>query len=68
MAAASMTTEPELARATTATVRRKLVQVPARVAFLRPRITLHLPHAWPWQEPWTRLFDRAADPPSFAAS
>ena len=50
----------DLAKATTATVRRKLVQVPARVATSARRVTLHLPRAWPWENAWTRLFDRVA--------
>ena len=63
-AAGTLTAAPELAKATTATVRRKLIHVPARVASSARRITLHLPHAWPWREAWTRLFDRVADPPA----
>ena len=67
-AAASFTAAPELAKATTATVRRKLIHVPARVASSARRITLHLPDAWPWHDPWTRLFDRVADPPATVQS
>ena len=67
-AAASLTAAPELAKATTATVRRTLIHVPARVASSARRITLHLPDAWPWREPWTRLFNRVADPPATALS
>ena len=40
-------TEPALATATTATIRRKLITVPARVASSARRITLHIPQAWP---------------------
>lgn len=53
-----------LARATTATIRRTLITVPARVATSARRITLHLPQAWPWQTAWTALFDRVNDPPA----
>ncbi len=67
-AAAVLTEAPELVRATTATVRRKLIHVPARVASSARRITLHLPQAWPWQQPWTHLFDRVADPPAITSS
>ena len=67
-AAASLTAAPQLAKATTATVRRKLIHVPARVASSARRITLHLPEAWPWHKAWTRLFDRVADPPATAPS
>jgi hypothetical protein len=54
----------ELARATTATVRRKLIQIPCRIATSARRLTLHLPQDWPWQAAWTQLNDRVADPPS----
>ena len=67
-AAAVLTEAPELVKATTATVRRKLIHVPARVASSARRITLHLPQAWPWQQPWTHLFDRVADPPAITSS
>ena len=40
-------TAPELAKATTATIRRKLIAVPARVATSARRITLHLPTRGP---------------------
>ena len=67
-AAAALTAAPELVRATTATVRRKLIHVPARVASSARRITLHLPQHWPWQQPWTHLFDRVSDPPATAST
>jgi hypothetical protein len=59
---------PEFAKATTPTVRRKLINVPARVAISGRRITLHLPLGWPWQRPWTELFDRVSDPPPAVAA
>ena len=61
--AAGTVAAPDLARATTATIRRKLITVPARVASSARRITLHLPRAWPWETAWTALFDRVSDPP-----
>ncbi|MBO0847798.1 MAG: transposase, partial [Nocardioides sp.] len=61
--AAGTLAAPDLARATTATVRRKLINVPARVASSARRITLHLPTSWPWQIAWTTVFDRVSDPP-----
>jgi len=67
-AAATLTAAPDLVKATTATVRRKLIHVPARVATSARRITLHLPQHWPWQQPWTHLFDRVADPPATAST
>jgi hypothetical protein len=62
--AAASLTDRQLARATTATIRRKLIAVPARIATSARRITMHLPQAWPWQDAWTALFDRINDPPT----
>jgi hypothetical protein len=61
---AASLTEPQIAKATTATIRRKLITVPARVAASARRITLHLPYAWPWEPAWIALFDRVSDPPT----
>jgi hypothetical protein len=66
--AAGTISAPDLARATTATIRRKLITVPARVATSARRITLHLPKSWPWETAWTALFDRVSDPPSVLAT
>jgi hypothetical protein len=66
--AAAALSGPALARATTGTVRRKLVHVPARLARSARRLTLHLPSAWPWQTAWADLFTRVSDPPAAAAS
>jgi hypothetical protein len=66
--AAASLSAADLARATTATVRRKLVHIPCRVATSARCITLHLPRDWPWEEAWTRLITRIADPPPAAAS
>lgn len=66
--AAASLTDPQMAKATTATVRRKLIIVPARVATSARCIALHLPHAWPWESAWTALFDRVNDPPPALAA
>jgi hypothetical protein len=62
--AAAVVTGPALARATTATIRRKLIAVPSRIATSARRITLHLPAAWPWEAAWTRLFTHGCGPPT----
>jgi hypothetical protein len=62
--AAATLTGPALARATTATIRRTLIAVPARVATSARRVTLHLPHGWPWETAWTRLFTHGCGPPT----
>jgi hypothetical protein len=61
--AAATLTGHGLAKATTATIRRKLIAVPARVASSARRVTLHLPTAWPWETAWSDLFARACGPP-----
>lgn len=57
-----------LARATTATIRRTLISVPARLARTARRIILHLPDAWPWQTAFDRLFTATHAPPPPAAA
>jgi len=61
--AAATITGPGLAKATTATIRRKLIAVPARVASSARRVTIHLPAHWPWETAWSDLFNRACGPP-----
>jgi len=43
------------ARVTTGTIRTQLINVPARLARSARRLTLHLPHDWPWQHAWQQL-------------
>jgi hypothetical protein len=64
--AAANLTGPALTKATTATIRRKLITVPARVATSARRLTLHLPTAWPWETSWTQLFTHGCGPPDMA--
>ena len=59
--AAATITGPGLAKATTATIRRKLIAVPARVASSARRMTLHLPADWPWQTPGATCSPGPAD-------
>jgi hypothetical protein len=66
--AAGTITGPALAKATTATIRRKLISVPARIASSARRVTMHLPTAWPWQDAWLRLFTHGQGPPLIAAN
>jgi hypothetical protein len=54
--AAATLTGPRLARARTATIRRTLITVPARIASSARRLTLHLPRDWPWETAWNTLF------------
>ena len=61
--AAATITGPTLAKARTATIRRKLIMVPARIATSARRLRLHLPKDWPWETPWTVLYTHICGPP-----
>jgi hypothetical protein len=54
--AAAALTGPALAKARTATIRRTLITVPARIASSARRLNLHLPRDWPWESAWKTLF------------
>ncbi|MDX2378112.1 IS1380 family transposase [Microbacterium sp. LRZ72] len=55
-----------LAKATTATIRRTLIHIPARLARSARRTTMHLPAAWPWETAYNRLFANTHAPPPAA--
>lgn len=55
--AAATITGPALAKARTATIRRTLITVPARIAYSARRLRLHLPQDWPWETAWKTLFN-----------
>jgi hypothetical protein len=61
--AAAALTGTRLAKATTGTIRRTLIAVPARVATSARPLMLHLPQAWPWQHAWSWLFTQICGPP-----
>jgi hypothetical protein len=44
------------ARARGSTLRRKIINVPARLARPQRRPVLHLPTHWPWRRPWLQLW------------
>jgi hypothetical protein len=50
------------ARATTATIRAHLINVPARLARRARRLTLHLPQRWPWEPAWANLHTAVHQP------
>lgn len=52
------------AKATTATIRRQLITVAARVTRSARQSTLRLPAGWPWADPWQALFTAATGPPT----
>ncbi len=57
-----------MARATTATIRHRIVTAPARVARRSRRLVLHLPEGWTWESQWRRLFDHGHSPPVVVSS
>ena len=66
--AAATLTGPQLATATSGTVRRTLIAVPARLASSARRLVLHLPLPWPWQQAWGSLFQQTCGPPATTKS
>lgn len=52
------------ARATTATIRRHLVCVAARITRTARTLTLRLPQHWPWADTWHGLFHATHAPPT----
>lgn len=59
-------TGTELAAARSGTIRRKLINLPARLATSARRITLHLPADWPWETAWSTAYTAACGPPPAA--
>ena len=64
--AAARIASETLGRARTATVRRTLVSVAARIANQARHWLLHLPRAWPWQTQLEHLYDTVHSPPAAA--
>jgi hypothetical protein len=56
------------AKATTATIRRQLINVPARAIRTARRLHLRLPANWPWADDRLDMFTAAVDPPTRAAA
>jgi hypothetical protein len=46
-----------------ASLRTKIINVPARIAATGRRLIMHLPTRWPWATGWTRLWTTATGPP-----
>ena len=56
----------QFAKATTATIKAKIINVAARIASSARRIRLHLPAKWLWETRWTKLFHAIYPPPKIA--
>jgi hypothetical protein len=63
MRAAGTLASTHHAKATTATIRAQLITVPARISSSARRLRLHLPTAWPWEDPWQAMFTAALEKP-----
>lgn len=68
--AAAVIADPagKLGRAVTQTIRRTLVNVPARIARSARKLRLHLPKCWPWAREWAALLTRSTSPPGITVS
>lgn len=55
-----------MATARWATLRTRIIGVPARIARTGRRLVLHLPADWPWAPGWNLLWQNAAGPPTTA--
>jgi hypothetical protein len=61
--AAATLTSPAHGKARAATIRRQIINIPARIAHHARKIVLHLPTRWPWQTAWQQLFTTTHAPP-----
>lgn len=52
-----------MATARWATLRRRIITVPARLASTGRRLIMHLPARWPWAPGWAALWNAATGPP-----
>ena len=52
-----------MATARWATLRTRIINLPARIAATARRLVLHLPSRWPWATPWQALWTAATGPP-----
>jgi hypothetical protein len=51
-----------------ATLRTRVINIPARIATTGRRLVLHLPRHWPWAPAWEQLWSNATGPPTLAAT
>ncbi|NYD42691.1 hypothetical protein BJZ21_002779 [Nocardioides panaciterrulae] len=56
------------AKARWATLRSRIINVPARIASTSRRLVLHLPEHWPWAPAWLSLWSVATGPPAAATT
>ncbi len=51
-----------------ASLRTRIINVPARIATTGRRLVLHMPRHWPWTPGWEALWSTATDPPAALAT
>ena len=56
----------DLGAARSGTIRRKLIQILARISTSARKLVLHLSKRWPWETGWKALFAAACGPPRTA--
>jgi Transposase DDE domain group 1 len=61
--AAGVLTGTTYGKARAATIRRRIINIPARIAHHARKIVLHLPGHWPWHTAWQHLFTTTHAPP-----
>jgi hypothetical protein len=68
--AAGMLAGDQHGRARGSTLRRKIINIPARLVRPQRRPVLHLPAHWPWHRPWLQLWCHTIEhpPPLLATS
>jgi hypothetical protein len=54
----------DMAKARSQTIRRKIINLAAKVVRHARTITLRLPQHWPWQQEWQTLFTNTHAPPA----
>jgi hypothetical protein len=54
----------DMAKVRWATLRKKIINIPARIAATGRRLVLHLPTHWPWAKSWETLHAIATGPPT----
>lgn len=64
LARATGAAAPGHARARWATLRDRIINIPARIAATGRRLDLHLPRDWPWATGWESLWATATGPPA----
>lgn len=57
----------QFTKARTGTIRRKIINIPTRIASSARRQQFHLPQSWPWQIEWENLFTATHKPPQQVA-